>query len=52
MIAAVGVSGMFQLLQAGFDWQWSGAVILFSLVLVIAALVGLAALRWFRPGRR
>jgi hypothetical protein len=52
VIAAVGVSGMFQLLQAGFDWQWSGAVILFSLVLVIAALVGLAALRWFRPGRR
>lgn len=48
VLTAIGISGVLAMVQTGFDVQEWGSLALVLLVLVLAALVGLASYRWSR----
>lgn len=50
VIAAVGVSGLGQILQAGYDIQAAGAVAIIMVIVILAVLVG--GWFWRAAGRR
>lgn len=51
VLTAIGISGVLAMIQTGYDVQHWGSVILVVLVLVLAAVVGLASYRWSRRTR-
>ena len=48
VLTGIGISGVVAILQTGFDVEKGGSVALAVLVLLLAALVGLASFRWSR----
>lgn len=48
VLTAIGISGVLAMVQAGFDVEGWGSVLLVGLVLLLAALVGLISYRWSR----
>ncbi|CAN7235762.1 hypothetical protein [Knoellia sp. LjRoot47] len=48
VLTGIGISGVVAILQTGFDVEKGGSVALAVVVLLLAALVGLASFRWSR----